>query len=65
MLRRFLIAICLLAVIGLGVFWVLTRPAPLDADFAAGMWRMRKTARASFTRAAVPPVMQHREVTTS
>jgi mono/diheme cytochrome c family protein len=36
MLRRFLIAICLLAVIGLGVFWVLTRPAPLDADFAGG-----------------------------
>lgn len=36
MLRRFLIALCLLAVIGLGVFWVLTRPAPLNAEFASG-----------------------------
>ncbi|QFT59842.1 Fructose dehydrogenase cytochrome subunit precursor [Sulfitobacter sp. THAF37] len=35
-MRRFLIAICLLAVIGLGAFWVLTRPAPLRADVAAG-----------------------------
>ncbi|APE43309.1 diacylglycerol kinase [Sulfitobacter alexandrii] len=35
-MRRFLISVCLLAVIGLGVFWVLTRPAPLRADVAAG-----------------------------
>lgn len=35
-MRRFLIALCLLAAIGLGVFWVLTRPAPLVADFADG-----------------------------
>ena len=36
-MRRILIALALLAVLGLGLFWAATRPRPIDPDLIAGL----------------------------